>query len=128
MIQAIALLFAAVLGGAAQAPAPGLAVAGVVQDQTGAVLPGATVDLVTTAGAVAQSTTADGAGAFRFDRVPAGQYQLLARFEGFTPASMRIRVTNRATGAQRLVLAIGVPGAGNHGHQRCSGDRRRGVQ
>ena len=53
-----------------------------------------------------QSTTADGAGAFRFDRVMPASYQLMARFEGFTPASIRVRVTTRALASQRLVLAI----------------------
>src|SRR5207247_2140032 len=62
------LLLAVILNGAAQAPAPGVAVAGVVQDQTGAVLAAATVELVTAAGSVAQSTATDGVGTFHFDR------------------------------------------------------------
>ena len=105
IISTLVLLLAAVPTAAAQTGAA-VEVTGVVQDQTGAVLPGATVDLLTTAGVVVQSTSTDGAGTFRFDRVPAGQYQLLARFEGFTPASIRVRVTGRAPGAQKLVLGI----------------------
>ena len=93
---------------------------GVVQDQSGAVLPGATVDLLTATGTVVQSTTADGAGAFRFDRVMPASYQLLARFEGFTPASIRVRVTTRALASQRLVLAHCRPDAGDH-RQQCDG-------
>ncbi len=84
----------------------GVAVRGVVQDQTGAVLPGATVDLVASAGAVVQSTTANGDGAFAFEAVRPGQYQLLARFEGFSPAASPLRVANRSPGVQRLVLRI----------------------
>jgi hypothetical protein len=99
------LLLLAARPAAAQTTAV-LAVTGVVQDQTGAVLPGATVELVTAAGLPVQSATTDGAGAFRFERVAAGQYQVVARYEGFTPASMRVRVTTRAPGALRLVLAI----------------------
>jgi hypothetical protein len=102
---AIALLLVASSPSLAQS-AGGVAIAGIVQDQTGAILPGATVDLLTAAGAVVQSTTTDGAGAFRFERVTSASYQLLARFEGFTPASIRIRVTNRALTSERLVLAI----------------------
>jgi hypothetical protein len=105
VVCTLVLLLAAALPAAAQTTT-GVAVTGVVQDQTNAVLPGATVDLVTVAGAVVQSTTADGAGAFRFERVAAGQYQVLARFEGFTPTSSRVRVTNRAPGPQRLVLNV----------------------
>ena len=81
-------------------------VTGVVQDQTGAVLPGAVVELLTTAGAVVASTTSDNLGTFHFDVVSPGQYQLVARFEGFLPASTRLRITNRPAGAQRLVLGI----------------------
>ena len=58
------------------------------------------------AGVVVQSTSADGVGSFRFDRVPAGQYQVRAQFEGFRPSSTRVRVTTRAPGAQKLVLGI----------------------
>src|ERR1700738_2316727 len=65
-----------------------VSVSGIVQDQTGAVLQGATVELVTTAGAVAQTTSADDSGAFRFDKVAAGPYELRARFEGFTAAAV----------------------------------------
>ena len=84
-------------------------VAGVVQDQTGAVLANATVELVSISGAtssVVQSTTADGTGTFRFENVAPGQYELRATYEGFTPASTRLRVGPRPPGAQKLVLAI----------------------
>jgi len=84
-------------------------VAGVVQDQSGAVLANATVELVSISGAtssVAQSTTADGTGTFRFENVAPGQYELRATYEGFTPASTRLRVGPRPPGAQKLVLAI----------------------
>ena len=77
-----------------------------MQDQTGAVLANAAVDLVTANGAVLQSTTTDGSGAFRFERVAAGQYQILARYEGFAPSSARVRVATRPPVAQKLVLAI----------------------
>ena len=40
----------------------GVAVSGIVQDQTGGLLPAATVDLVNAAGAVVQTTAADAAG------------------------------------------------------------------
>jgi hypothetical protein len=89
-----------------QAVAQPVAVTGVVLDQTGAVLAGASVDLVSTAGAVVQSTTADGKGQFRFDRVAAGQYELRAVFEGFKQGSTRVRVGTRSPGAQKLVLSL----------------------
>jgi hypothetical protein len=89
-----------------QSASAGVAVTGVVQDQTGSILPGATVDLVGPSGAVAQTAVTDGAGAFRFEKVIAGQYELRAGFEGFKPAVAKLRVTNRAPAAQRLVLDL----------------------
>ena len=72
-------------------------------------LANATVELVSISGAISsvvQSTTADGAGTFRFENVAPGQYELRATYEGFTPASTRLRVGPRPPGAQKLVLAI----------------------
>ena len=89
----------------AQTPSP-VVVSGIVQDQTGAVLPAATVELVNAAGAVVQATTADTAGAFRFERVAPGQYELRAGYEGFKPATTRLRVGARAPSSQRLVLDL----------------------
>jgi len=81
-------------------------VGGVVQDQTGAVLPAATVELVTAAGAVVQTVNTDAAGAFRFERVAPGAYELRAGYEGFKPATARLRVGARAPSPQRLVLDL----------------------
>ena len=49
--------------------APRVAVSGVVQDQTGAVLQNATVELVAASGAVQSTTTTDAVGAFHFANV-----------------------------------------------------------
>ena len=92
--------------GAAGQTAQSVAVTGVVLDQTGAVLPGASVQLVGGGAVVVQSTAADGKGQFRFDRVAAGQYELRAAFEGFKEASTRVRVGTRSPDAQRLVLSL----------------------
>ncbi len=101
-----AILVAAFLGGGPQAVAPGVPVTGVVQDQTGAVLAGAGVELLDASGAVTRTAAADAVGAFRFDGVGPGTYQLRATFEGFRPASSRVRVTTRAPGTQRLALDL----------------------
>src|SRR5439155_7240845 len=60
----------------------------------------------TAAGSVAQSTATDGVGTFHFDGVTPGTYQLRAHFEGFKPASTRVRVGPRAPAAQKLVLDL----------------------
>jgi hypothetical protein len=89
----------------AQAPTA-VAVTGLVQDQTGAVLPAATVELVNDAGTAVQTVVADGGGAFRFERVAPGPYQLRAGYEGFRPATTRLRVGARPPAPQRLVLDL----------------------
>ena len=86
--------------------APQAIVTGVVQDQTGAILSGAAVDLLDTGGHVVESATTDGSGAFRFERVAPGPYQIRATYEGFKPASTSLRVGARSPSAQRLVLSI----------------------
>jgi len=85
---------------------PTVAVGGIVQDQTGAVLAAATVELVNAAGTVVQSTTADRGGAFRFEHVTPGQYELRARYEGFKLASAKVRVGTRPPPSQKLVLGL----------------------
>lgn len=83
-----------------------VAVTGVVQDQTGAVLPAASVELVSAGDEVVRTSMADAAGAFRFEAVAPGQYQLRARHEGFKVATTRLRVGARAPSPQRLVLEL----------------------
>ncbi|PYR61647.1 MAG: hypothetical protein DMF91_09225 [Acidobacteria bacterium] len=80
-------------------------VTGIVRDQTGAVLQSATVELVPASGA-ARSTTTNAAGVFRFENVAPGQYELRAMFEGFKPASVRVRVGSRPPASQTLVLRL----------------------
>ncbi len=49
-----------------------VSVSGVVVDPSGAILPGATVDLLDAQGAALQTTAADAGAAFHFDHVPPG--------------------------------------------------------
>ncbi len=94
-------------GGALQPPARGVAVPGVVQDQTGAVLPGARVTLTLTGTeSAAQTVTSDSAGRFQFERVPPGAYDIRAEFPGFKPATVRVRVSTRAPGATMVVMDL----------------------
>jgi len=98
---ALALFFA-------QSPAArGVAVSGVVQDQTGAILPGAHVAIsVTGSTTPAQRATSDESGAFRFDRVPPGEYEIRTEFPGFATNTTRVRVGARPPSAVTIVMAI----------------------
>ena len=98
--------FLVTLSLAPQASARGVAVVGVVQDQTGAVLPGAEITLVAAGGGVEQHVSSDGAGAFRFDRVAPGAYDLRAEFPGFKASVSRVRVGARAPAATTIVMQI----------------------
>ena len=79
------LVLSGLLGSPQQSASPGVTVAGVVQDQTGAVLTGATVDLAA-GGRVVRSVVTDGVGAFHLDGVAPGSYGLRAHFEDCAPA------------------------------------------
>ena len=89
-------------------PAPrAVAITGVVQDQTGAVLRGAAV-MLSPAGAatVIQQATTGPDGAFRFERITQGEYDIRTEFTGFSPKVTHVRVGARAPTPFTIVLAI----------------------
>ena len=90
-----------------QPPSRGVSVTGVVQDQTGAVLPGAQVVLAA-AGATAaeQSVLSEANGSFRFERVAPGAYDIRTEFPGFKPNVAHVRVAARAPGPLTVVMQI----------------------
>jgi len=83
----------------------------VVRDQTGAVLRGAAVELVSESGVASATTTTDANGEFRFESVTTGTYQLRVHFEGFRLFSVELRLAGRrAPPFQTIVLDLaGVP-------------------
>src|SRR5437667_923040 len=96
--SALAAVFAVTTAGATQAAQslPGTTVNGIAVDPSGAVLPGAQVQLKPPAGGAQLSTNADNTGAFHFDHVAPGRYDLLVTFEGFRPTTVRLTVGTRA--------------------------------
>jgi hypothetical protein len=103
---AIAVLLGTSAASGGQPAPPGFQVTGVVQDQTGGVLVGAEVALFTAAGTQQRVARADALGVFRFEGVPAGTYELRAQYEGFKPASVRLRVGPKPPARQKLVLGL----------------------
>ena len=91
--------------GAALAAQGGVAVRGVVVDESGGAVAGATVRLSGST-APARTTTTDPAGAFTFDGVAPGTLDLEASQPSFVPASARVRVGADAPGPIRLVLTV----------------------
>ena len=99
------IVLSALLSSPQQGAAQGVTVTGVVQDQTGAVLTGATVDLAA-GGRVVRSDATDDVGTFHFYGVVPGTYELRAHFEGFKDLSARVRVGARPPSPQKLVLDL----------------------
>jgi outer membrane receptor protein involved in Fe transport len=79
------------LAGAAPAAEPG-DVRGVVRDATGAVVPGASVSLLSPLGSVAATARSDEGGGFRLGGVPAGSYVLAVEQLGFATRRLAVRV------------------------------------
>ncbi|HWF84566.1 MAG TPA: TonB-dependent receptor [Vicinamibacterales bacterium] len=105
-VAALALACCTTITVAAQSPARGVVVSGTVQDQTGAVLPGAAITLAPEDAAAPAPIVSDTAGTFRFERVGPGAYDLRVEFPGFTTNVTHIRVTARAPSALTIVMQI----------------------
>lgn len=93
--------------------APGLAEAqfnaqlqGTVTDQTGGVLPRATVVLRNTATGVELTTVADNDGGFRFPNLAPGGYQLKVELSGFRTATVEATVLTQQTSNVKVTLEV----------------------
>src|SRR5881409_1829025 len=81
------------------------AITGSVQDQTGAAFLGAQVDLLKDE-LQQRTTTTDTSGAFRFDRLQPGNYEVRTHKEGFKTEISKVTVGNRSPGRLRIVLFV----------------------
>jgi hypothetical protein len=86
-----ALLFVVTDGGYCQEPSNAVAIVGTVEDQTGATVPGAIVELRSTSGKRTASVLTDTAGTFRFIDVPAESYDVEIHHDGFTPTRIHVK-------------------------------------
>ena len=100
-----ALLFAAVASNAAQGGNAG-SVRGTVTDQSGAVIPGATVHLTNAISGLDRSVTTDGTGQFEIDNVPFNNYSLSASASGFASQSQNFSLRSAVGISLKLVLQI----------------------
>ena len=109
-ITAIALvtgvLFAAVAPAAAQPLTS--RVEGTVRDESGAVVPGASVTMTQVDTGVARNATTDDRGLYLFPQVPAGTYRVEANAAGFTTTVVEdVRVALNAPTSIEIVLDVG---------------------
>lgn len=97
----IALLLTALAASAARAQSA--RITGAVRDDTGGPLPGASVELRTSRRAPEEIVT-DSTGGFRFEQLPAGQYELTCRLINFATARREIVVATTGTSRVDVVL------------------------
>jgi len=100
LLIALAVLLLPALG-SAQTPLG--AVAGTVLDESGGVLPGATVTMTNTGTNQVMTTVSGGTGAFLFPQVPVGEYTVTVTLEGFKAAEFTD--VNVAVGQQYSLTA-----------------------
>jgi outer membrane receptor protein involved in Fe transport len=98
----------------AQAQAAGGQIEGTVTDQSGGVLPGATVTVRNTATGVVRETTTDASGLYRAPLLPVGPYEVTASLAGFSTTkrpnlqlsigqTLTVDVNMKVSGAQEEV-------------------------
>lgn len=94
-------------GGQAAAPASTVVLHGHITDQTGALIPGATVTIVSAQNKSVATTTADSAGAYEVHELPAGLYVVKAEFNGFAPFQS-LPIAMAAGQAKRVDISMAI--------------------
>jgi hypothetical protein len=95
-VRVIAAVLSAVLfavSALSQQVAPGAALSGVVSDNSGSAIAGATIDAHNLETGIDQTTTTDGNGRFRFAYLPVGEYELKASADKFAAETRRFTAT-----------------------------------
>src|SRR5688572_28209510 len=106
LLRTIGLLMGLLTIGVPAAAQTSATLAGVVQDQTGAVLPGATVTLVNAGTNASRATTTDATGRFLFASVAPGDYDLRPALSGYTGGEQRLRVSVNQQGSVTLSMRV----------------------
>ncbi|HTW82427.1 MAG TPA: carboxypeptidase regulatory-like domain-containing protein [Terracidiphilus sp.] len=102
------LLLAAGMTAAAQGIDTG-GISGTVTDQTGAIIPAATVKVLGEATGITMQTTSDAQGAFEFRNVPVGSYTVTVSASGFGPKTVsHVQVASgKETPVGRMAMSLG---------------------
>jgi hypothetical protein len=111
---------------APRASAPAQSASGVIQgvlyDQFGGLLPGASAVAVHTDSGARYDMSTDPNGAFAFRLLPPGDYELTTSLPGFVPVKNVVRVTPGASVARQITLPIGT--VEETIHVTCGGPQR----
>ncbi len=101
-----ALACATVTPPAATAHAPLPAITGTVTDSSGAIIPGAQVQLVGPDGTVAASAVSDATGGFRLQPVRPGQYVVSVTIAGFQKVTQAVKAGTTPPAPLTMVLSV----------------------
>ncbi|HVS90314.1 MAG TPA: TonB-dependent receptor [Candidatus Acidoferrum sp.] len=82
------------------------AISGAVLDPSGASVAGAKVILTGAGGETIITTTTDSSGAFHFEKIGQGNYQILVQAAGFQESKMDLKVGTKAAAPVQISLAI----------------------
>src|ERR1051325_3361026 len=104
-LNMVLALYVSALSTEAQSPS-GFSIAGTVLDPHQAGHVDTKVTLKRADGSDVQITSADSTGAFRFERVPPGNYEVRIEREGFKSSVSRVRVGNQAPRALNIMLSL----------------------
>jgi hypothetical protein len=92
-LAAVVLAVLLLIPGGLYAQVGSAALSGVVQDKTGAVVPGATATLTNQVSGAQRSVTSNGVGIFAFSAIPSGDYNLsvtAVNFKGYTQTGIHL--------------------------------------
>jgi Carboxypeptidase regulatory-like domain/TonB dependent receptor len=88
------------------APSPLPAFTGSVTDSTGAIVPGAQVQLLAADGSLAATATSDATGMFRLQAPHTGAYVLSVSMAGFQPVTKAVQASTALTAPLSMVLSV----------------------
>jgi outer membrane receptor protein involved in Fe transport len=107
LLAGLALLATVAAPGLARAQSTTATIEGSVVDQSGAVLPGVTINITQPATGVTRSTVTNDQGLFSAPLLPVGVYEVAAELTGFTPRKQPdVRLTVGQTLTLRIELAL----------------------
>ena len=101
-----ALVLIVAFAGHAQSLSVRFSIVGVVQDQAGATIAGARIELDAPNTPGAQFKTTDQSGRFEFKRIASGEYRLLVSSQGFESATVDVTVGSQSPAPLQIVMAI----------------------
>ena len=106
IVLCVCLLMSCAASVSAQSLSSGT-VAGTVADQSGAVVPGAMIEIRNDLTRYLQTTTTDSSGSFRFTNVPFNPYVITATLQGFKTIMLNVVLRSTIPQDVKLTMAVG---------------------